>query len=314
MMLPREFTPDLKDATPKQRAKILLAERLKIGPFFTRTAIWAEIIDTELFGHVQQDQPSPMEMAKLLDDLFNTPSMEARYELLTQPIPVSGNVQGHTNERNWFDYIEDLTASDIIRSISRAAQHLLPDGKTHWEKVADLGAGTGALAAALSGVGGLPRLANSITLVDKSPAMLKVAENKYHDRMKYKVDDVTKLPFPDQSLDLVASSGLIYSLGREHQDDYFREVSRVLSPDGIYLDGDYLDQPPPELDNKVAARFLLASLIKGIVSGPEVAGNPLRGIDQPTYFNQFGLELSNNEHTDDFTKRKIDIRVLRKAT
>jgi ubiquinone/menaquinone biosynthesis C-methylase UbiE len=159
----------------------------------------------------------------------------------------------------------------------------------------------------------LPRIADSVTLVDLSPTLLKVATDRYGSDMDQTLADVTELPFADQSFDLITSGGLIYSLGTIRQEPYFEEVSRVLRAGGIYLDGDYLPGSPRHIKAGSVERFQLEWLIKSHAF-LEPPFDPLEDVeDKAAYFEKFGLKLSYKEYLDETFQNRIQIRILEKA-
>jgi SAM-dependent methyltransferase len=70
-----------------------------------------------------------------------------------------------------------------------------------------------------------------ITLTDLSPGMIEAARSVLGDRARYAVADAQELPFPDESLDVVLASHMLY-----HVPDRPRalaEIRRVLVPGGV---------------------------------------------------------------------------------
>lgn len=291
----------------KQKIKLALAN-LGIGPYYTRIGIDAEIADKQ-FGIV--DEPSTKSMVELLNKVTKARTSEEKYGLLVQPVPYPNHEPGSQRPELWFDYIDELTSVDIIEGIGKTAIELLPIGKSSWHQALDLGAGTGYLGATLIGEKGLPRVADSVTLVDSSSTMLNVAADRYGSKMDCVQADVTKLPFADQSFDLVTSAGLVYGLGAELQKPYFKEVSRILQPNGIYLDGDYIGGNKHS-KSKTIPRIKLEWLIKAHAA-LEMPFDPLIEIeDKVSYFQQFGLDLSYSNYKDAGTGNDIQIRILQK--
>jgi len=303
-----EAEPALK-ASPKQTARILLA-KLGVGPYYARLGVEAEIADRQL-GIL--DEPSSKDLTKLLKQVIDARTMEDRYKLLLQPVPYPNKDSKPDRPELWFDYIEELTSEDIVEGIGKTALELLPQDKSTYDKAVDLGAGIGYLGATLIGSNKLPRVADSVTLVDVSPAMLAAAADRYGPVMDQVQADVTKLPFADQSFDLIASAGLVYGLGTELQEPYFKEVSRILQPGGIYLDGDYLGGHRHSSARSVP-RLQLGYLVKAHAS-LEMPFDPLVNVkDKAAYFEQFGLKLSYKEYVDDTSGNNIQIRILKKTS
>jgi len=294
-------------ASPKQKARIMLA-KLGVGPYYANLAVQAEIQDKH---HGISDEPSPWAMAKLLDRISEAKTTEDRYKLLLEPVPYPEGVSKEGKPELWFDYIDWMTSEDIVQAMNKTSLSVLPENQALWHDAVDLGAGIGYLGASLVGKNGSPRVAESVTLVDLSPTLLKVAENRYGAVMKQVVADVTKLPFADGSFDLAASAGLVYSLGTEMQDTFFKEVSRILKPVGVYMDGDYQGSTR-HTKALTVARFQLEGLVQ-MTAALETPFDPLIDIeDKAAYFEQFGLKLSYRDYVDEQTKNSIQIRILEK--
>lgn len=294
-------------ASPKQKARLMLA-RLGIGPYYASIGVRAEILDKH---HGITDEPSARSMVELINRIDNADSMEERYKILTEPVPYPKGISKQDKPELWFDYIDWMTSEDIVQAINKTASSLLSEGKPTWNNAIDLGAGIGYLGANLIGKNDSPRVAESVTLVDLSPTLLKVAEKRYGPEMKQVVADVTKLPFDDETFDLVTSAGLIYSLGPEMQAPFFKEVSRILSPGGVYLDGDYLG-PYRHSKARTVPRFQLETIVQ-MSAALETPFNPLFEVEDKTaYFEQFGLKLSYRDYVDEQTKNTIQIRILEK--
>ena len=306
-----ENTHNLQGATLSQRARIFLAETLRIGPLFTRAAVWGEL-DDRLNGSLSESPVTPSELAYFEDSLSEETSEEARYALLAQPIPSDKDISSE-NQRVWFDVIPGLTEYPIVRGIAKIARSISPPNKARWEHVGDLGSGTGAVGAAfLKDETNLSSPTERLTLIDRVPSLLAVAAKRYGSGMEYVEGDVTNLPFPDQTFDLLLSGGLVYSLGKGSQDAYFSEVSRLLQPGGVYIDGDYTERYLHDEPN--VGLFHLSYLIKWYLSPMEGMGNPLRGINQEEYFKKFGLNLSQQSYLDEVSGRQVIIRVLQKTS
>jgi 2-polyprenyl-6-hydroxyphenyl methylase / 3-demethylubiquinone-9 3-methyltransferase len=95
-------------------------------------------------------------------------------------------------------------------------------------KVLDVGCGAGFLA------NDLARKGLSVTGVDLSPESVKVAAA--HDEtnsVRYEVADAARLPYPDQSFDVVTAMDFL-----EHVEDpaaIIKEMGRVLKPGGLFF-------------------------------------------------------------------------------
>ena len=301
-------TQDIENASFSQRTRILAAEKLGIGNPFTRIAVWAELGDIQN-GVQQGELEAPRRLAALACKLMDTQSQQKRYALLAEPLPVDLD-KPDKDRRVWFDAVAGLTELPILRGVVSTAKENLPSNKDHWERAVDLGAGTGRLGSMLAGYETAFPLAEQVTLVDRVPALLSRAALRYESDLLYSGGEVAHLPFANQTFDLAVSGGLIYSIDPEEQATYFSEISRILTSDGIYIDGDYSSALPcnPETNE---GRFLLSCLIRAHVSG-DFKGDPLYGIDQEEYFTKFDLKLSRHRYVDPLSGNRVNLRVLKK--
>lgn len=111
-------------------------------------------------------------------------------------------------------------AAALVNAVDRPEMH---GGRT----ALDLAAGRGAVAALLNSIGW------STIATDGSPAMVGKGRRLTDSRIAWRVEDVTRQPLPDNSMDVVASSfGLIFA---PNATEAVRETSRVLRPDGRLL-------------------------------------------------------------------------------
>lgn len=101
------------------------------------------------------------------------------------------------------------------------------------QNVLDLGCGTGTLTLMLK----LSEPRANITGLDGDPAVLSIAQSKAAEaKLNIKWDQglAYKLPYPDNSFDLVVSSLVVHHLNSEDKVRTFREVRRVLRPEGWF--------------------------------------------------------------------------------
>jgi ubiquinone/menaquinone biosynthesis C-methylase UbiE len=118
-------------------------------------------------------------------------------------------------DRRWSFYIH----STIQETINRLAI------RPH-ERILDLGCGTGTL------IQRLLQLAPEATFVglDPSPAMLSVARQKLPDSIALSVGSAERLPFPNDTFDVVISTNAFHYF--RHPSQAIQEAKRVLKPDG----------------------------------------------------------------------------------
>lgn len=71
-----------------------------------------------------------------------------------------------------------------------------------------------------------------LTLADLSPGMVEDARRALGDRADYVAADIQDMPFEDASFDGVIANHMLYHV--EDRPRAFREVARVLRPDGVF--------------------------------------------------------------------------------
>lgn len=95
----------------------------------------------------------------------------------------------------------------------------------------------------------LSQTCNRVTGVDVSPVAIKTARTKYrHDNVSFQMIDGITLPFESETFDVIISFQVIEHIA--DYDSYFREIRRVLKPDGILL----LTTPNAEIRIKPGAQ------------------------------------------------------------
>jgi ubiquinone/menaquinone biosynthesis C-methylase UbiE len=317
------WTGGLSDATFGQRMRVFAAEQLGIGPWCTRLAVRAEIKEAAGF---KDDGPladvSAVELIDVLTKIEEAPDGSQRYQILAEPIPDKAQPTPDS-PLVWFDIIHGLTAPHIIKSVGQAAFELASGNGGRWENGLDVGTGTGNVAAVLLGRTGVPRSVENLVTVDREPSLLAIAHRRYPEAAHVE-GDATALQFPDASFDLITSGGLAYSLDYDSQTKFFREVSRVLAPGGVYLDGDYRNAFVHPDNVHVGPKHGLESFIVSYIAPKEIAPPSiwkeyleLSGEQVQMYgpddFGQFGLEYETREYRGPRANEITDVRVLQKV-
>lgn len=124
--------------------------------------------------------------------------------------------------RIWDNYI---AAPALAHFNALLTEHVAPGAS-----VLDAGAGTGERTRVLLN----HDTVGHVVALDGSQRMLALAERKLRDpRVVFVRGDVTRLPFPDNSFDLVASTWVVETL--EAPRAAVREFVRVIKPDGVAI-------------------------------------------------------------------------------
>ncbi len=129
----------------------------------------------------------------------------------------------------------------------------------------DIGAGGGYLSIALAAITDL-----RITLLDTSARTLQIAakniaDNGLEGRLSLVRGDVHRIPLPDNTIDLAISRGSLFFW--RNQETAFREIHRVLSPEGVaYIGGG--------LGNGRLAAQIKKEMEKRGLPGPDRAAEP----------------------------------------
>ncbi|MHA2298891.1 MAG: class I SAM-dependent methyltransferase [Candidatus Hodarchaeales archaeon] len=132
--------------------------------------------------------------------------------------------------------------------------------ETGAKQALELGCGTaGCSIYTLQNLSGIDDL--HITGIDISPRMidigqLKVSQAGLADRITLHVGDVTTLPYPDESFDMVFSRGVVMSYV-DQPERLLREAQRVLRVNGV-LGLDVMNKGPedPEIKKKMKSRYM----------------------------------------------------------
>ncbi|MDD2437884.1 MAG: class I SAM-dependent methyltransferase [Massilibacteroides sp.] len=101
--------------------------------------------------------------------------------------------------------------------------------QVHGREMLELGCGTGHWTAFFNENG------FRVIAVDESAAMLEQAQRKEISNVHWIKADASRLPFPDQRFDVIAAITLFEFV--DDIDILFKEISRVLKPEGILITG-----------------------------------------------------------------------------
>ena len=81
--------------------------------------------------------------------------------------------------------------------------------------------------------------------IDLSPAMLKVAKKKLHDRANLHMGDASQMPYRDRTFDLVVLSMALHQVPSAIRSAEIKESKRILKKNGRILVIDYHPGPMP---------------------------------------------------------------------
>lgn len=255
--------------------------------------IWGKVVDL-----VSSEEGSPRSFigpygaipGQVLVDLASQVRAETdpirRYEIIAQPGP-TGEI--------WFDILKGFSSTAVADGVTEVLS------QRHWKKGLDLGTGTGRLAERVK------PLCDQLVGLDRVRSILDVGDSR-----EVVQADVTSLPFKEDTFDLVMSMGLAGSLNTAQSEKFYREIARVLEPNGVYIDAFYYSDTD-ELHSEfrevlVNAKGILADMIVDQVSGKAELVSPeyeeIRSI-----LTSAGLQAEY--HVD--KERALAYRVMRKV-
>lgn len=152
--------------------------------------------------------------------------------------PHSAPTKGFTiHWAKWYDLLINLLAlgqAQKIRSMTVEMAGIQPG-----QSVLDVGCGTGDLTLATKNAVGQD---GRVIGIDAAAEMIDVATNKAQKHqldVDFQVAPVEKLPFPDNSFDMVINSLVMHHLPEQVKRDGIAEIYRVLRPGGTFFTLDF---------------------------------------------------------------------------
>ncbi|MCZ6834204.1 MAG: class I SAM-dependent methyltransferase [Planctomycetota bacterium] len=164
------------------------------------------------------------------------------------------------------------------------------------KNVLEIGAGPGHVSQRFAEMGAI------VTGIDFSAQMVAVAQDRYPD-LTFVEADAGNLPFDDETFDVVIANYVVHHL--EHPEKVFKEVSRVLKPNGRFV---FAQWGPVEEQTSTSA-FVMALETHDEIR-PALMG-PLHGVTERDVFapmlSEAGLmELILNKHEINWTCETFD--------
>lgn len=236
--------------------------------------VWAEVA-----GHVLDEESRSVGQPEELRDisgqellafagLVRGTEQRRRYGLTAHYAP---------NGERWFDVLygfHSAAGDDAIAAAARMVTSELWDAQV--TRALDIATGTGKTACVIS------QFARYTVGLDNDEVLLAAA---YADNptVEFVGGSVDALPFPDESMDIITSDGIKYTLSARTSVAMYHQIARVLRHGGVYIDSHYAaadeirvstgrslvlaDYHPENLGTFVTWRAVLEDMIVDTVSG-----------------------------------------------
>ncbi|MBS3123672.1 methyltransferase domain-containing protein [Candidatus Woesearchaeota archaeon] len=123
-------------------------------------------------------------------------------------------------------FIRDGEINELIANIKRLNIHF-----NECPQILEIGCGNGYLAEQIE-----KQLSNKLIGIDFSEELLSIAKNRNLNNSQFKLGDVTKLNFPDNSFNIIIAERCLINLDSwENQKKSLEEIRRVLTPGGFFI-------------------------------------------------------------------------------
>jgi len=224
------------------------------------------------------------ELVELAKKIRQTPQ-EDRYGLMTE--------RASTGER-WFDVLKTFGSEQLGdvegETVKSWAERIEPEGKFY--HALDLGTGTGKSLAVVE------PYAEAVVGYDRNQDLLEVAKEVAGENTALIRGEVDELPFDDASFDLITSSGLTGALDATTATAFYTELARVMTDDGVYIEGTYYPSPEGYLGEEMeritrTSKAMLSDMIVDTVSGKLSLRDHLNYDDQEELIEELGLERNH---------------------
>lgn len=245
------------------------------------------------------------ELLVMADTVRRTPSAN-RYDLMAQRTSVG---------KYWFDVIEGFS-SDQVRGVQAdvvGSWFGREDSVIPFYSALDVGTGVGKSLAILESH------AYSVVGLDQNPALLEIAKERAGSHTSLVQGTANKMPFDDSSFDLVSSQGLRAALDKDAATGFLKELARVMTPNGVYIEGHYYSpdeaHPHPELARFTeTAKAMLTDMIGDTVSGSLDRFDLLTGEEAQAILEAAGLREEHYDVVDEDGVSHTLITLMSKVT
>lgn len=249
----------------------------------TNASIWEMVADHALseeargIGQPEELRDVPTAELAAFAGLVRRTEQSGRYALTTDHA---------SNGERWYDILYGLhspAGNDAIAAAIDFVRRGRWDVET--DHALDIATGTGKTAYAIS------RFVYHTIGLDRDGALLAAAHADVA-AVDFVRGNVDALPFPDNSMNVITSDGIKFSLPKETTIAMYREIARVLRPGGTYIDTEqaepdgivvrvgglltHADYHPEYLKSFVTWKALLQDMIVDSISGVFVAGEQLQ--------------------------------------
>lgn len=205
-----------------------------------------------------------------------------------------------SNEKYWFDVIEGFSSDKVRSALRGVVKSWVTDENTplHFNNALDIGTGAGKSLAILEGC------ADNVVGLDQNPALLSIAKERAGMHTSLVHSTAEDLPFEDSSFDIILSQGLRAALDKHAAMGFVRELDRVITPNGVYIEGHYYSDeagnPHPELASFTeSSKSMLSDMIGDIVSGALARTDRLAGDQEQNFLTSLGLDQQHYDVLDD---------------
>lgn len=245
-------------------------------------------------GFVDKIYPN-IELGELIffgEIMLQNNSIEDRYKLMLVNKTKAG--------KNWYDALLSGDNQKIFEPVIDFVK------KKYWQNAADIGTGTGDTLRSIA------PFCKKVHGIDNSKLSIEIAKDLgIPNNADILYSGADKLPFLNDSLDLVVSNGLIYYLSKKQTEDFVKELSRVIETDGKFYHSFVIRE-----ENEIVPQVLSQSLDSGKSALVNLVATIATGHGHPenlgvSDFNK--LVLSNNFLLTEY-KQNPDNRVVLEYT